>query len=47
MIKACRFSRYQVNVWTNAGMLLIGPLETNFGEIVIEVNAFTIKKMHF
>ena len=29
--------RCQVIVWTNAGILLIGPLGTNFSEILIEI----------
>ena len=29
--------RCQVIIWTNAGILLIGPLGTNFGEILIEI----------
>ena len=27
----------QAIIWTNDGILLIGPLETNFGEILIEI----------
>ena len=33
--------------WTNAGILLIGPLGTNFSEILIEIQTFSLKKMHF
>ena len=33
-------------IWTNAGILLIGPLGTNFSEIVIEIQTFSLKKMH-
>ena len=33
-------------IWTNAGILLIGPLGTNFSEIVIEMHTFPFKKMH-
>ena len=33
-------------IWTNAGILLIGPLGTNFSEILIEIRAFSFKKMH-
>ena len=36
----------QVIIWTNAGILLIGPLGTNFGEILIEIHTFSFKKMH-
>ena len=28
--------RHQANIWTNAGILLIGPLGTNFSGILIE-----------
>ena len=38
--------RRQAIIWTNAEMLLIGPLGTNFIEILIEVQAFSFKKMH-
>ena len=31
--------------WTNAGILLIGPLETNFSEILIQLVAFSFNKM--
>ena len=31
---------------TNAGLLLIGPLEKNFNEILFEIDAFSFKKMH-
>ena len=38
--------RRQAIIWTNAGILLIGPLETNFIEIVIGIQLFLFKKMH-
>ena len=38
--------RRQAIIWTNAGLLLIGPLGTNFSEILIEILTFSIKKMH-
>ena len=38
--------RRQAIIWTNAGLLLIGPLETNFSEILIEIHTFSFKKMH-
>ena len=38
--------RHQAIIWTNAGILLIGPLRTNFSEISIEIYAVSIKKMH-
>ena len=36
--------RRQAIIWTNAGILLIGPLGTN-SEILIEINTFSFKKM--
>ena len=38
--------RRQAIIWTNAGILLIGPLGTNFSEILIGINTFSFKKMH-
>ena len=38
--------RRQAIIWTNAGILLIEPLGTNFSEILIEINTFSFKKMH-
>ena len=38
--------RRQAIIWTNAGLLLIGPLGTNFSEILIEILKFSFKKMH-
>ena len=35
----------QAIIWTNAGILLIGPLGTNFSENVIEILAFSFKNM--
>ena len=35
----------QANIWTNAGILLIGPLGTNFSEILIEILTSSFKKM--
>ena len=37
--------RRQAIIWTNAGILLIGPLGTNFSEILIEIQTFSLKKM--
>ena len=31
--------RRQAIIWTNAGILLIGPLDTNFSEISIETDS--------
>ena len=38
--------RRQAIIWTNAGILLIGPLGTNFNEILIKIHTFSFKKMH-
>ena len=38
--------RRQAIVWTNVRILLIGPLGTNSSEILIEIHAFSFKKMH-
>ena len=38
--------RRQAIIWTNAGILSIGPLGTNFSEILIEIYAFPLMKMH-
>ena len=40
-------SRRQAIIWTNAGIVLIGPLGTNFSETLTEIGAFSFKKMHF
>ena len=37
--------RRQPIIWTNAGMLLIGSLGTNFSEILIEIKISSFKKM--
>ena len=37
--------RRQAIIWTNVGRLLIGPLGTNFSEIIIEILTFSFKKM--
>ena len=37
--------RRQAIIWTNAGILLIGPLGTNFNDIVTEILLFSLKKM--
>ena len=39
--------RRQAIIWTNAGILLIVPLGTNFSGILIEIHTFSFKKMHF
>ena len=33
-------------IWTNAGILLIGPLGTNFSEILIEIHIFSFTNMY-
>ena len=38
--------RRQAIIWTNAGILLIGPLGTNYNEILIGIHTFSFKKMH-
>ena len=38
--------RRQAIIWTNAGILLIGPLGTNFIEILIGIQTFSFKKIH-
>ena len=39
--------RRQAIIWTNAGILLIWPLWTNFSEILTEIHAFSFQKIHF
>ena len=36
----------QAIIWTNAGLLLIQTLRTNFSEILIRIHTFSNKKMH-
>ena len=38
--------RHQAIIWTNVGMLLIGPLGTNFSEMLIKIHTFSFKKIH-
>ena len=38
--------RRQAIIWTNAGILLIGPLGTNFSEFLIVIHAFSFSKLH-
>ena len=38
--------RHRAIIWTNAGILLTGPLGTNFIEILIGIQTFSFKKMH-
>ena len=37
---------HQAIIWTNAGILLTGPLGTDLSEIFIEICTFIFKKMH-
>ena len=39
--------RHQAIIWTIAGIVLIGPLVTNFSEILIEIQTFSLKKIRF
>ena len=39
-------SRRQASIWTNAGLLSIGPLRTNFSGILFKIQQFSLKKMH-
>ena len=36
----------QAIIWTNAGILLIGPFGTNFNETSIDIHTFSFKKIH-
>ena len=38
--------RCQAIIWTNAGILLTGPLGTNFSDISIKIHKLSFKKMH-
>ena len=38
--------RRQAIIWTNAGILLIGPWGTNFSENLIDIHTFSFKKIH-
>ena len=37
--------RHQAIIWTNAGILLIWPLGTNFNDILIQIHTFSFKNM--
>ena len=39
-------SRRQAIMWTNAGLLSIGPLLTYFNEVLIKTQQFSLEKMH-
>ena len=38
--------RRQAIIWTSVAIFLIGPLGTNFSEILIEIYTFSFKEMH-
>ena len=38
--------RHQAITWTNDGILIIGPLGTNFSESLIGIQTFSFKKIH-
>ena len=38
--------RRKAIIWTNAGILLIEPLITNFNEMLAEIITFSFKKMY-
>ena len=38
--------RRQAIIWTNVGILLIRTFGTNFSEILSEIHAFSLKKIH-
>ena len=38
--------QHEAIIWSNAGILLMLPLGTNFSEILIEIHMFSLKKMH-
>ena len=38
-------ARHQAIIWTNAGLLIIGPLGTSFSEILIGIQTFSFTKM--
>ena len=38
--------RRQANIWTNAGILLIGTLGTNFSETLSKIHTFSFKKIY-
>ena len=38
--------RRQAIIWTSAGILLIGPLGTNFSEILSKIHTFSFRKMN-
>ena len=43
---ACHLVGAKQIVWTNAGILLIGPWGTNFSETLTSIRTFSVKKIH-
>ena len=41
---ACRLKGHQAIVWTSASILLIGPMGTNFVEILSEIHTSSLNK---
>ena len=39
--------QHQAIIWTNDGILLMGPPRTNFNEILIKIHTFSFKKIYF
>ena len=39
--------RRQATIWTNAGILIIGTIRTNFNEIFIKIHSFSLKNNTF
>ena len=39
--------RRQSIIWSDGGILLIGPLGINFSEVLIKIQTFSLKKIHF
>ena len=39
--------RRQAIIWSNVGILVIGPIGTNFSETAIKIHIFSFKKIHF
>ena len=39
--------RHKAIIWTNTGILLVGPLRTNISEFLIAILKFSFTKMHF
>ena len=44
--KTVRCLRLHAIIWIKAGILSIGPLGTNFSEILFTIQTFSLKKMH-